>query len=62
LRGEGHAGLAQVKAVEEWIVFGLDDAAGVQGLRENLREGGFAGPDGAFDGDETRLFEKIGHR
>jgi hypothetical protein len=27
-----------------------------------LREGGFAGPDGAFDGDETRLFEKIGHR
>jgi peptidoglycan-N-acetylglucosamine deacetylase len=61
LGGEGHARLAQVEAVQEGIVLRLDNATGVQGVGQDLGERGLAGADGAFDGDETRLFEEVGH-
>ena len=61
LGGESHAGLSLIEAVEEGIVIRLDDAAGVEGLRQDSRQSGFSGPDGAFDGDKAGLFEEIGH-
>jgi hypothetical protein len=34
----------------------------MEGFGQNLRQRGFSGPDGAFDGDEAGLFKELGHK
>src|SRR6266705_824302 len=54
LGAEGGAGFCIVEIGEEGIVLAIIDAAGVETLREDSGEGGFADAQRAFNDDETR--------
>ena len=57
LRAEGGAGFFVVEIAEEGIVVGVEDAAGVQLLGQNFREGGLADANRSLDNDMARRFE-----
>lgn len=54
---ESSAFFLVVKLREEWIVFAIENAAGVHLLSENARECGFTDANRAFDDDVSRGFE-----
>src|ERR1700733_9882284 len=62
LGAKSGTGFLGVKLGEEGIVFGIEDAAGVEAVGQDFGERGFAYADGAFDGDPAeRLEGGLGH-
>jgi hypothetical protein len=57
LRGKRRAALLPVKSSEKWVVFAIEDAAGMHAVGEHLRERTFANANRTFNDNVAWGFE-----